>query len=173
VTILKSAGALLREARLRSGLSQAELGRRAGVAQSVISAYEAGRRQPSLPVLLALIAGTGHALDVELRPTQTERRPLSGPVGRRVQRHRNRLRRIAADHDVRDVRVFGSVARGEDSPDSDIDLLIDVPEAMGLFALGRLRRDLEDILGVTVDLVPAQGLKPAVRAAIEADLLAL
>ena len=44
---------------------------------------------------------------------------------------------------------------------------------MGLFALGRLQQELEDVLGVAVDLVPAAELKPDVRAAINADLIAL
>ncbi|MDP9397101.1 MAG: helix-turn-helix transcriptional regulator, partial [Actinomycetota bacterium] len=51
---MPAAAALLREARERAGLSQLELGRRAGVAQSVISAYESGRRQPALPTLAGL-----------------------------------------------------------------------------------------------------------------------
>ena len=173
VTVLGSAGSLLREARMRAGLSQADVGRRAGVAQSVVSAYESGRRQPSVPVLLALIRGTGHTVDVELRPSRNEGRALSGPVGRRVRRHRTELRRIAADHGVLDVHVFGSVARGEDHSDSDVDLLIDVPKGIGLFALGRLQQALEDVLGATVDLVPVQGLKPDVQTAIDADLIAL
>ena len=173
MTALASASAILRAARLHAGLSQAEVGRRAGVAQSVISAYESGRRQPSLPMLLSLIDATGHILDAELRPARTNSRPLSGPVGRRVQRHRAQLRRIAGDYNVRDVQVFGSVARGEDSADSDVDLLIKVPDSMGLFALGRLQEELEAVLGVAVDLVPTAGLKPDVRAAINADLIAL
>ena len=83
------------------------------------------------------------------------------------------MRRIAADYDVRDVHVFGSVARGEDGANSDVDLLIKVPETMGLFALGRLQQELEDVLAVAVDLVPTAGLKPDVHAAIDADLVAL
>ena len=105
-------------------------------------------------MLLALIEATGHTLDAKLVPARSDARPLSGPVGRRVRRHRARLRRIAAEYDVRDVHVFDSVARGEDGADSDVDLLIKVPETMGLFALGRLQQELEDVLGVAVDLVP-------------------
>jgi predicted nucleotidyltransferase len=74
---------------------------------------------------------------------------------------------------VTNLRVFGSVARGEDRPDSDVDLLVDLPPHMGLLGLGRVQADLEAILGAKVDLVPASDLKPAVRARAERDLVAL
>ena len=79
----------------------------------------------------------------------------------------------AAAHDVTNLRVFGSVARGEDRADSDVDLLVDLPSHMGLLGLGRVQAELEAILGAKVDLVPASDLKPAVRARAERDLVAL
>ena len=170
--IVDSAADLLREARRRAGLTQAELGRRAGVAQSVISAYESGGRQPSLPVLLDLVAATGHALDASLVPARGTR-PLSGPLGRRVKRHREQLRATAMSYGASDVRVFGSVARGDEHPDSDVDLLVTLSPGTGLFALGRLRRDLEAILAAPVDVVPEEGLKPSVRESVERELVSL
>jgi predicted nucleotidyltransferase len=74
---------------------------------------------------------------------------------------------------VTNLRVFGSVARGEDRPDSDVDLLVDLPPDMGLLGLGRVQEELEAILGARVDLVPASDLKPAVRARAERELVAL
>ncbi|MGO9294764.1 MAG: nucleotidyltransferase family protein [Streptosporangiaceae bacterium] len=59
--------------------------------------------------------------------------------------------------------VFGSVARGEDHPGSDVDLLADLPPGLSLFALDRIEADLEAILGTRVDLIPATDLKPGVR----------
>jgi uncharacterized protein len=79
----------------------------------------------------------------------------------------------AAAHDVSNLRVFGSVARGEDRPGSDVDLLVDLPPDMGLLGLGRVQAELEAILRTKVDLVPAGDLKPAVRARAEHDLVAL
>ena len=79
----------------------------------------------------------------------------------------------AAAHEVTNLRVFGSVARGEDRPDSDVDLLVDLPPDIGLLGLGRVQAELEAILGTKVDLVPASDLKPAVRARAERDLVAL
>ncbi len=168
-----TAGDLLRRARRGAGISQAELAFRAHVVQSVISTYEAGRRQPSLPVLARLIDAAGYDLvvDVQQQPPQLSR--LSGPVGRQVRRKRRDLVAAAAAHDVTNLRVFGSVARGEDRPDSDVDLLVDLPPHMGLLGLGRVQADLEAILGAKVDLVPAGDLKPAVRARAEHDLVAL
>jgi predicted nucleotidyltransferase len=69
--------------------------------------------------------------------------------------------------------VFGSVARGEDRPDSDVDLLADFPAGLSLFGLSRLEADLEAILGTRVDLIPAADLKPDVRERAEADLIPL
>jgi uncharacterized protein len=167
------AGSLLRRARRSAGLSQAELAFKASVAQSVISAYEAGRRQPSLPTLAKLIDAAGADLVVDIQQQPPELSRLSGPVGRRVRRKRRDLVAAAAAHDVTNLRVFGSVARGEDRPDSDVDLLVDLPPHMGLLGLGQVQADLEAILGTKVDLVPANDLKPAVRARAERDLLAL
>jgi len=169
----ETAGSLLRRARIGVGMSQAELAARAGVAQSVISAYEAGRRQPALPTLARLIDATGYDLvtDIQRQPERLSR--LSGPVGRQVKRKRRELVAAAAAHDVRNLRVFGSVARGQDRPDSDVDLLADLPPEMGLLGLGRVQAELEAILGIKVDLIPAGDLKPEVRARAERDLVAL
>jgi DNA-binding XRE family transcriptional regulator len=76
------AGALLRQARKRAGLSHAELAARAGVTQSVISAYESGRRQPSIPALAALVDAAGYELALGLRRQPRRLRRLSGPVSR-------------------------------------------------------------------------------------------
>jgi uncharacterized protein len=168
-----TAGSLLRRARLGAGMSQAELAFRAGVAQSVISAYEAGRRQPSLPTLARLIDAAGSDLMVDIQHQSPQLARLSGPVGRHVRQKRRDLIAAAAAHNVTNLRVFGSVARGEDRPDSDVDLLADLPPGMGLLGLGRVQADLEAILGTKVDLVPARDLKPDVRARAERDLVTL
>jgi len=69
---------------------------------------------------------------------------------------------------VRSLSVFGSVARGEAGPDSDIDLLVDFePGArIGLFAFARLQRSLEELLGTKVDLVTPDALHEEMRAEI-------
>ncbi|HEX9033229.1 MAG TPA: helix-turn-helix domain-containing protein [Streptosporangiaceae bacterium] len=169
----QSAAAVLRAARKRAGLSQVELAARAGVTQSVISAYESGRRQPSLATLAALVEASGYELEVSVQEAPGRLSRLTGPVGRRVRRHRAELVAAAAAHGVANLRVFGSVARGEDRADSDVDLLADIPAGMGLLGLGRVTDDLEAVVGTRVDLVAAAQLKPAVRRRAERDLVAL
>jgi len=167
-----SAGTLLRDARQRAGLTQAELAVRAGTTQSVISAYESDRRQPALRTLEELVGAAGMALEVRVRaPRPIDR--LSGPIGRRVRRKRRRLVQAAAGHGITHLRVFGSVARGEEGPDSDVDLLADFPEGLGLLELGRAREELETILKARVDLVGAGDLKPNVAARVSKELVAL
>lgn len=123
--------------------------------------------------MAAVMDGTELELDVQVsRPTQELAR-LTGPVGRRVRRHRADLVATAAGRGVSGMRVFGSVARGQDRPDSDLDLLVNLPVGMGLLALGRLRADLEAIVGSPVDLVPESDLKPDVRERVAAELVAL
>jgi hypothetical protein len=163
---------MIKEARLRAGLSQAELARRAGVTQSVISVYESGRRQPALPTLASLVATTGYDLVVELRAAPCLDR-LTGAHGQRVRAARSLLKAAAAAHGGSGLAVFGSVARGEERPDSDVDLLVDLPEKMGLLGLARMHADLEAVLGLRIDLVPARDLKPELRRAVLADTVSL
>ena len=139
----------------------------------MISAYESGHRQPSIPALAALVDAAGYELVMGLRRQPQRLGRLSGPVGRRVRRLRHDLVAAAAAHGIRNLRVFGSVARGEDRPDSDVDLLADLPPGLSLFGLGRVEAELGDILGTRVDLIPAGDLKPGVRARVQRDLVAL
>jgi predicted nucleotidyltransferase/DNA-binding XRE family transcriptional regulator len=167
-----TAGALLRRARSRAGLTQRELARRAGVVQSVVAAYESGTREPSLATLAALVEATGTSLTIDLGPALPAS-PAPGAIGHRLRRRRAAVLALAAKHGISDLRVFGSVARGEEGPSSDLDLLVHLPEDAGLFALGRFREELEALLHVPVDVVPDDGIKPRVRANIDQDLVAL
>jgi hypothetical protein len=125
---------------MNAGLSQLELARRAGVTQSVVNAYESGRRQPSLPMLARLAKAAGSELEMTVRPDGPRRRRLGGDLGRKLRSNRQELREAAARYGVSNVRVFGSVARGEDTADSDIDLLVDLPVGASLFTVARLQR---------------------------------
>jgi predicted nucleotidyltransferase/DNA-binding XRE family transcriptional regulator len=171
---VSDAGRMLRDARRAAGLTQAELARRAGLTQSVISAYESGRREPALSTLSRLVEATGAALRVQVQPPDGEARGLpSTERGQVIQRSRQRVREVAAKHGAGNLRLFGSTVRGEDRPESDIDLLVHLEQGVGLIGLARLQRELERILGGPVDLVPDDGLKPEVRAAVEREAVAL
>ena len=65
---------------------------------------------------------------------------------------------LAAKHGAQNPRIFGSIARGESSPDSDIDLLVKMEEGRSLLDLSALVLDLRDLLGVSVDVVSEDGL---------------
>ena len=70
---------------------------------------------------------------------------------------------IAAKHGACNIRVFGSVARGDTNQDSDIDFLIDLGENLSPWFPVRLIRDLENLLGRKVDIVTEKGLKERIR----------
>lgn len=80
-------------------------------------------------------------------------------LGRRLARNRGKVIGLATAHGARNVRVFGSVARGSDGPGSDIDLLVDLAPDTSLFTLTRLENDLAELLGTKVDVVPAENLR--------------
>jgi predicted nucleotidyltransferase len=70
---------------------------------------------------------------------------------------------VAAQHGARNVRVFGSMARGEARPDSDIDVLVELEAGRSLLDLGGLLMDLQDLLGREVDVVTEPGLRDRIR----------
>jgi predicted nucleotidyltransferase len=77
-----------------------------------------------------------------------------------VEQHRDEIRAAARACRASRVRLFGSAARGEDGPGSDVDLLVDFEPGSSLFDLLHLARQLEGVLGRRVDVVSAGGLKP-------------
>jgi uncharacterized protein len=79
----------------------------------------------------------------------------------------------AALHGARNVRVFGSLARGEARADSDIDLLVDMEGGRSLIDLVGLGQDLEDLLGARVDVLSAAGVSPYLRERITSEAVAL
>ena len=80
-----------------------------------------------------------------------------------LQAKRSDIREIAARHGAGNVRLFGSVARGEARPDSDVDLLIDVVSTPSSWFPAGLVLDLEDLLGRKVEVVTERALDPALR----------
>lgn len=172
--VTKDAADVLREARQRARLSQTDVARRSGIAQSVISAYESGRREPGVRTLARLVKATGHELELDVVPAPGHQLGLPDtPLGRRLRRRRKAIIDTAARRGAHNVRVFGSVARAEDTADSDVDLLVDLNEGVGLVGLAGLKRELTDLLGTSVDVVPADSLKPRIRAEVLAEAITL
>lgn len=130
------------EIRRARGLTQDQLAARSGVAQPNIAAYESGRRKPSVRMLARL-------------------RSAASPLPREtLAAKREELLALARAHHLAKVRVFGSVSRGDDSPESDIDLLVEAPPGTGLMAISAFALDAERLLRARVDVVTDGGLRP-------------
>ena len=80
-----------------------------------------------------------------------------------LQKKREDILRIASKRGASNIRIFGSVARGEADPKSDIDLLVDLEPGRSIFDLGGLLMDLQELLGQNVDVVTERGLRERIR----------
>jgi predicted nucleotidyltransferase len=136
----------IREMRLATGLTQTELAARAGTARPNIAAYESGAKIPSPEVRERLISA--------MRP-----RPSDALRG-----HEAEVLHIATRNGATRVRVFGSVAKGSDTIDSDLDLLVDPAPATSLFDLFQMEDEIADLLGVKVEVVSARTASDEMRA---------
>lgn len=96
---------------------------------------------------------------------------LPDPMNSILDQHRAAVLRLAAEHGATDVRVFGSVARGEADEASDIDFLVRMSPGRSLFDLGALLMDLQDLLGCRVDVVTERGLRPRMRERVLRDAI--
>lgn len=121
-------------------LTQAELARRSGVAQPNIAAYETGRRSAS-PEMIERLRAAAQPLPHEA-----------------LARHRAELLHLAERFGFRNLRVFGSAARGTDRAGSDLDLLVTRPQGAGLLTVAAFAAEAGELLGVEVDVVTDGGL---------------
>jgi hypothetical protein len=90
-----------------------------------------------------------------------------------LRRQRDRIVALAERHGAHNVRVFGSVARGQANPESDVDLVVDFERGRSLMDHGELMMDLEEVLGCRVDVVSERGLRDRFRARVLADAVPL
>ena len=90
-----------------------------------------------------------------------------------VHRTREAILRIAARHGAKQVRLIGSVARGDARPDSDVDLLVTWIEGTSLLDHAALALELEVLLGRKVDIASDGWVKPSVRESVYRDAVAL
>jgi predicted nucleotidyltransferase len=122
-------------------LTQHQLADLSGVRQPNVAAYENGQRVPSPRMLERLLSAA---------------RPRPSKV---LDAHRGQVRQLARRHRAGNIRVFGSVARGNDSPDSDLDFLVTFDEHASLLDQVALNDDLEELLGVPVHVVSDRALR--------------
>ncbi len=166
-------GALIRSARERAGLTQAELARRAGTSQPTIARYESGRSEPRASTLERILAACGQRLEPASAPVVTTQVPARGPRGRLLRRHAAEVRAVIEAAGLRNPRVFGSVARGEDTEESDIDILVDLGVARDVLEVYVTSEQLTHNLGVQFDLLCPQVAKDSVLEGATRDAIAL
>lgn len=172
-------GAVIRRARKDAGLTQDELAERAGTSQPALARYETGVVLPTLPTLERLLLGCGLRLQLDTvragEPSApgTSVRGQLGPRARALRHHRRQLLDAARARGVGRVRVFGSLARGEALPASDVDLLVDLEPGRTLLDLAAFRREAHEILGMPVDVATPDMLKDRIRAEVLAEVLPL
>ena len=135
-------GDMLKRRRREAGLTQRELAALADVPQPNIAAYENGRRVPS----------TATAARLE--------RALRIPTWARLQAAKPEIESAAMQRKLSDVRVFGSIARAEAMSESDLDLLVHPAHDASLFDLAGFMADVQDLLGIGVDVVSDRGTGP-------------
>ncbi len=167
------AGRLLARTRQQADLTQAQVAARAGLPQSTVSAYESGRRQPTLPMLSKLLEAMGSELTTAAVALPERLLPLSGPVGLRLRRHRHLIVEAAAGYGAENVRVLGAVTRGEDQPGGQIELLVDENPAATPVDRPALITELEEILGVPVKMLTPRDLSHDRRTGAEHEAIAL
>jgi uncharacterized protein len=166
------AGVLLAQVRREAGLTQAELARRAGTSQAMVARYETGVASPTVRTLARLLRAAGHELELS-GPTASQQAPPS-PVATLLREHRAEIRAAAASVGAVNVRVFGSVARGEETPKSDVDLLVDFPVGeRGLFPLLKLAAEIESLVGRPVDVAAVEVMAEPVRERALAEAIPL
>lgn len=164
-------GRFLREIRVEADLTQAVLARRAGTSQAAIARYENSVASPAVTTLERLVAACGQTLEISARRTSI--RDLSGVRARRLRAAKQELLRCSAEHGARNLRVFGSVARGEDHADSDVDLLVDLDAGRGLLDLAELRDALSELIGERVDIATLELLRPEIAESAAAEAVPL
>lgn len=98
---------------------------------------------------------------------------LAEPLAEILGPRRGEILRIARRHGARKIRVFGSVARGETRPDSDLDLLVEFEPGRSLLDHAALVIELESFLGRKVEVASEHGLRPAIRERVLAEAVAI
>lgn len=172
-------GDLIRDARLAAGLTQLELAERAGTSQPALTRYERGAVLPTLPTLERVLSACGRRLLISAAtasgpPTRgiSVRSQLGGRATA-LRRRRARVLEVARARGVRKVRAFGSLARDQEHPGSDIDLLIELEPGRTLLDLAAFRREVQTILGVPIDVATPDMLKERIRAEVLSEALPL
>jgi len=151
---------IVEEVRRLSGLTQSELALRAGTSQAAVARYESGVSNPSTATLQRLTRAAGFEVRVQLVPVKASN--LRSKRATKLRKQRGEINNLLFSVGASNPRIFGSVARGEDTESSDIDLLVDFDVAQGLLPIIELNSKLSKLLGERVEVSPIDVLKPSV-----------
>jgi predicted nucleotidyltransferase/DNA-binding XRE family transcriptional regulator len=183
-------------------LSQGEMAKHMAVRPARVAELESGETNPRIETLAKIVATTGLEFAIDIAPAGQEPklvrkavrdRPTHTYVGASLRvgfallqpdndppinldwlrARRTEIVRCAASHGARNVRVFGSIARGEAGTTSDIDLLVEVEPGRSLLDLVGLWQDLEELLGGQVDVLSDRGLSPHLLDQLTAEAVPL
>jgi predicted nucleotidyltransferase/DNA-binding XRE family transcriptional regulator len=162
---------LIAEVRASAGLTQIELAQRAGTSQAAVARYESRKVSPSTSTLIRLLRAAGLELEVRIRKSNLSN--LSGERAKKLRQLRGEIISHMREHGASNPRIFGSVARGDDDKNSDIDLLVDFDISQGLVPIARLSHELSILLGEKVDVAPVKMLRPSVAKSALAEAVPL
>lgn len=163
-------GARVRAARRESGLTQTALSRAVRIGRTALARLESGDRRMSAAEAIRF----ARVLRLSI-PSLLGEDGDPGPsdIGALVRAKRREIRRICARHGATEPRLFGSVARGDAGPNSDVDFLVELAPDRTLFDLVGLQNDLADLLGRPVDVGTTRMLKSAIRERVLRDAVPL
>ena len=140
------AATLVRRAREDAGLSQRALATLAGIKQPNLAMIESGARVPSAELLARILRAA------RMRPSI----PL--------ELFAERILELAPRYGIRDIRVFGSAARGSDTANSDVDLLVSAEASVDFLTLAAFRQEVSELIGFPVDAIIDDESDPTVQA---------
>ena len=148
-----------------SGLSGRALAQRAGVRPETLSRV-ATRGTCDFATLERLARAAGLRISLEGNGLK-----MSSTARDEVVRKSSLIRSLAKAHGVRTAELFGSAARGEDGPGSDLDFMVELERGRSLLDLIGFAEDLQEALGRKVDAVTRAGMKPRVLAQAQQDAI--
>lgn len=157
--------ARIADAARSQGLSRRALALRAGVRPETVSRI-ASRGTCDFATLERLAAAVGLRLGLH-----DETPPGAGSGRDAVLRRQALIRTLAKAHGARSIELFGSAARGEDRPGSDLDFVIELETGRSLLDLIGLSEDLQEVFGRKVEVVTRAGMKPRMRAEAQRDAI--
>ena len=162
---------MLLNARKSSMLTQQQVAERAGTSQAAVNRYEKGVQTPSVDTLIRLLKANGFDLILDVKRTHPMRK--RSDLYKKVIEKRGRIRKILHDAGAENIRLFGSVARGDDGLTSDLDILVTAPNKLGVIDIYKQHAKISRLVGVRVDIAIEHLLISEVRKSALRDAIPL